>query len=140
MDVLGKGRVLTIDILDRHDLDHERIRFLHGSSTDPDIVDEVRHEVAKCDGPVMVILDGNHDRDHVAAELELYAPMVTPGSLLLSQDGIIDKLWIFRAGRPGPLGANRDFLQRHPEFESDRERNQRFTLTHHPLGWMRRKA
>jgi cephalosporin hydroxylase len=41
--------------------------------------------------------------------------------------------------RPGPLEANRSFLRRHPEFEHDRERNERFGLTHHPLGWMRRR-
>jgi cephalosporin hydroxylase len=88
----------------------------------------------------MVILDGNHARDHVAQELELYAPLVTPGSLLLSQDGVIDELEIFRDSRPGPLPANRKFLEQHPEFEYDRERNERFLLTHHPLGWMRRRT
>ena len=42
MDVLGSGRVLTIDVVDVHDLDHERVRFLHGSSTAPEIVEQVR--------------------------------------------------------------------------------------------------
>jgi cephalosporin hydroxylase len=100
----------------------------------------VRGEVEKASGPVMVILDGNHDRDHVATELEMYAPLVTPGSLLLSQDGVIDKFRIFRDSRPGPLEANRNFLARHPEFEHDRELNERFRLTQHPLGWMRRES
>ena len=104
MDVLGSGRVLTIDVVDVHDLDHERVRFLHGSSTAPAIVEQVREEAERAEGPVMVILDGNHARDYVAAELELDGPLVTPGSLLLSQDGVIDKLWIFRDTRPGPLG------------------------------------
>ena len=126
MDVLGTGRVLTIDIIQIHELDHERIECLHGSSTDPATVDEVRKRVEAADGPVFVILDGNHDRDHVAQELELYAPFVTPGSYLLSQDGIIDKFWMFRDTRPGPLPANREFLDRHPEFEHDKERNERF--------------
>ncbi len=139
MDLLGEGRVITIDIVDLHELEHPRVTFLHGSSTDPAIADRVRGEAAAADGPVMVILDGNHDRDHVAQELELYAPLVTPGSFLLSQDGVIDLLEIFRDSRPGPLPANRDFLARHPEFEHDRERNERFLLTHHPLGWMRRR-
>jgi cephalosporin hydroxylase len=87
----------------------------------------------------MVILDGDHARDHVAEELELYAPLVTPGSLLLSQDGIIDQLGIFSDTRPGPLPANEAFLARHQEFEHDVERNERFLSTHHPLGWLRRK-
>lgn len=138
MDLMDTGRVITIDIVDKHELTHPRVRFLNGSSTAPVIVEEVRREAADTEGPVMVILDGNHDRDHVAAELEIYAPLVTPGSLLLSQDGVIDQLEIFRDTRPGPLPANRAFLAAHPEFEYDRERNERFLFTHHPLGWMRR--
>ena len=140
MDELDQGRVMTIDIVDLHERDHPRVEFVHGSSTDPSVAERARAACEQADGPVMVILDGNHSRDHVAAELEIYAPLVTPGSVLLSQDGIIDELWIFKGDRPGPLGANRDFLAHHPEFEHDRERNERFGLTHHPLGWMRRRA
>lgn len=140
MDLLGTGRVLTIDIVNQHEgVHHPRVSFLDGSSTDPHIVEHVREEAANAGGPVMVILDSDHARDHVAKELELYAPLVTPGSFLLSQDGIIDKLWLFGDSRPGPLQANRAFLEAHPEFEHDRERNHRFGLTHHPLGWMRRR-
>jgi cephalosporin hydroxylase len=139
MDLLGTGRVLTVDIERLHELDHPRVEFLHGSSTDPAIVEKVRAAAEQADGPVMVILDGNHDRDHVAEELELYAPLVTPGSLLLSQDGVIDRLAIFADSRPGPLPANEDFLERHTEFEHDAERNDRFLLTHHPVGWLRRR-
>lgn len=139
MDLLGAGRILTIDIQRLHELDHPRIEFLHGSSTDDAIVDQVRSAVSAAEGPVMVILDGDHSRDHVARELELYAPFVTPGSFILSQDGAIDQLWLFADTRPGPLQANREFLQRHPEFEYDRERNERFIVTHHPVGWLRRR-
>lgn len=139
MDLLDHGRVITIDIVDEHELHHPRVSFLHGSSTDPAIVEQVERTAAEADGPVMVILDGNHARDHVAEELELYAPLVTPGSFLLSQDGVIDQIWMFKDTRPGPLPANRAFLDRHPEFEHDRARNERFGLSHHPLGWLRRR-
>jgi cephalosporin hydroxylase len=138
MDQLDRGRVLTIDIVDRREHEHPRVEFVHGSSTDPAVADRARAAAEEAGGPVMVILDGDHSRAHVAAELELYAPLVTPGSLMLSQDGVIDRLWIFKGDRPGPLGANHAFLAGHPEFEHDRERNERFGLTHHPLGWMRR--
>lgn len=139
MDILGTGRVMTIDIVQKHELDHPRVTAIHGSSTDPEIVELVRQAVDGADGPVMVILDGNHDRDHVAQELELYSPFVTPGSYLLSQDGIIDEMRVFRDSRPGPLEANRRFLERHLEFEHDSARTNRFNLTHHPLGWLRRR-
>ena len=139
MDLMDHGRVLTIDIERLHELDHPRVEFVHGDSVSEAVMERVRRAAADAGGPVMVILDGNHDRDHVARELELYGPLVTPGSVLLSQDGVIDTLRMFRDSRPGPLPANRDFLARHPEFEHDREMNDRFLLTHHPLGWMRRR-
>lgn len=139
MTLLGFGRVITIDIAEPDELDHPLVEFLHGSSTDPEILAKVREAVDETDGPVMVILDGNHSEAHVAEELELYGPLVTPGSVLLSQDGIIDQMRLFRDSRPGPLGANAAFLERHPEFEFDAERNGRFGLTQHPLGWMRRR-
>ena len=91
-------------------------------------------------GPVFVILDSDHSQVHVARELERYAPLVTPGSYLLVQDGSIDTLGYFKTSRPGPLPAIRDFLQRHPEFRLDRERCDRFLITHHPDGWLQRMA
>ncbi|MDQ6835583.1 MAG: cephalosporin hydroxylase family protein [Actinomycetota bacterium] len=139
MDLLGAGHVITVDVERLHQLDHPRIEFIQGSSVDPSVIERVREVAAGVDGPVMVILDADHAEDHVARELEAYAPLVTPGSYLLSQDGIIDQLMIFADGRPGPLGANREFLARHPEFEYDHERNTRFLASHHPVGWMRRR-
>lgn len=138
MDLMGHGRVLTIDVIDIREREHPRIQFIHGSSTDPAVFAEVQREVDAADGPVMVILDGDHAQDHVAEELELYSSLVTPGSLLLSQDGIIDVFRTFSDSRPGPLPANRAFLRDHPDFSYDEERNERFGLTHHPLGWLRR--
>src|SRR4051812_11087744 len=61
MDLLGTGRVLTIDILSLHEVEHPRIEFLIGSSTDDEIVARARAAAAEADGPVMVILDGLHD-------------------------------------------------------------------------------
>jgi cephalosporin hydroxylase len=139
MDLMDHGRVLTIDIERLHELEHPRVEFVLGDSVSDVVVDRAREAAAAAGGPVMVILDGNHDRDHVARELELYGPLVTPGSLLLSQDGVIDQSPFFRDSRPGPLPANRAFLDRHPEFEHDRERNERFLISHHPVGWMRRR-
>jgi cephalosporin hydroxylase len=139
MDLLGHGRVLTIDVARLHSLDHPRIEFVQGDSVSDPVVGRARAAADEAGGPVMVILDGDHSRDHVARELELYAPLVTPGSLLLSQDGVVDESPFFREFRPGPRAANREFLRRHPEFEHDRERNDRFLVTYHPLGWLRRR-
>jgi cephalosporin hydroxylase len=137
-DLMGQGSVVTVDIEKMHDLAHPRIEWLIGSSLAPEILSRVAARVAGADGPVMVILDSDHSRSHVAGELESYSLFVTPGSYLLVQDGIIDALPMFAAGRPGPLPALEQFLEQHPNFEVDDARCQRFIVTHHPRGWLRR--
>lgn len=138
-DLMGHGEVVTVDIERLHDLSHPRITFLIGSSTSKEVLEVVGMRAAACAGPVMVILDSDHSRDHVRRELESYAPLVTPGSYCLVQDGVIDTLSVFRDGRPGPLPAIEDFLRSSDAFEVDVERCERFLITHHPKGWLRRK-
>ena len=64
------------------------------------------------------MLDSNHSRAHVEAELDLYAPLVSPGCYIVACDGIMAEL----AGAPrsapdwswnNPLGAVDAFLARH---------------------------
>ena len=139
-DLIGEGEVITVDVERLHELTHPRITYLIGSSTSAEIADVVRGRAAACSGPVMVILDSDHSRDHVRRELEIYAPLVTPGSYCLVQDGVIDVVSFFRNGRPGPLPAIEDFLRSTDKFELDADRCDRFLVTHHPKGWLRRKA
>ncbi len=39
---------------------------------------------------VLVLLDSNHTKAHVLAELEAYGPLVTKGSYIVATDGIIE--------------------------------------------------
>jgi cephalosporin hydroxylase len=139
LDLIGAGRVVTIDTAKRDVIPHPRIEFVDGSSTSEEVVNRVRKVVDSAPGPVMVILDSDHSAPHVRRELELYARFVTPGSFLLVQDGIIDRMFIFRHGRPGPLPAIRDFLAEHHEFTVETARSERFVISHHPMGWLRRR-
>jgi cephalosporin hydroxylase len=138
-DLVGHGRVITIDIARMHELSHPRVTYLVGSSVEPEILDQVASAVAQASGPIMVLLDSDHNEAHVRRELDAYQHFVTPGSFILVQDGIIDTLDIFAAFRPGPLPAIEAFLRVHPEFEVDTERCMRFLITHSPKGWLRRK-
>jgi cephalosporin hydroxylase len=52
---------------------------------------------------------------------------------------VIDTLPIFHEGRPGPLLAIDEFLAATDIFEIDVERSERFLISHHPKGWLRRK-
>jgi cephalosporin hydroxylase len=134
-----KGRVITIDIEDRGEearklpIVQERVEFVLGSSIDPEIVAHVVEQVQGSN--VLVILDSNHTRKHVLAELAVYAPLVPVGGYVIVQDtgGIM-----IQQTHPGPRRAVDDFLKAHPEFEADRGR-ERQLLTMHPNGYLRRK-
>ena len=138
-DLMGHGEIVSIDVEKLHELELPRVQFLLGSSVDDAIVSTVRERVARCGGPVMVILDSDHSEAHVARELEIYSTFVTHGSYLMVQDGVIDVVSTFqKQGRPGPLPAIRKFLAKHSEFALDHERCDRFMVTHHPMGWLKR--
>lgn len=138
-DLMGQGEIVTIDVERMHSLSHPRVTYLVGSSTSQEILDVVRAKASACAGPVMVILDSDHTCQHVRKELEHYAPLVTPGSYCLVQDGAIDTEAVFATDRPGPLPAIDEFLRTTSDFELDTARCERFLITHHPRGWLRKK-
>lgn len=138
-DLLGRGRVLTIDVEKLTTIEHPRVEFLVGSSTDPSIIHVVRERIeAEKPNHVLVILDSDHSRAHVEREMHLYAEFVKLGDYMYVQDGCIDQLWIFRRSRPGPLRAIESFLSNDNRFVVDEERSKRYLVGHSPKGWLRR--
>jgi cephalosporin hydroxylase len=136
LDMIGKGRVITIDILEREGRpDHERIEYITGSSTDSAVVERIRVE-ARGMSPVMVILDSDHSREHVLDELRAYAPVVTPGSYLVVEDTNINGRPVERMSGPGPHEAVEAFLREDRSFTRDPTR-EKFFLTFNPGGFLR---
>jgi cephalosporin hydroxylase len=158
LEALGHGRIVGIDRhipaetregVTRHRLAH-RVTLIEGDSAAPGVVAQVRHAAGDA-RTVMVLLDSDHSKAHVARELEAYAPLVTPGSCIVAADGIMRRLADVPGGDPSwiednPSEAAREFAARHPEFEL-REPIWRFNrsqldraVTYWPDGWLWRKA
>lgn len=155
---IGKGRVIGIDIeirphnrkaIEEHRLS-PMISLVEGSSVHPNIVDSVRRQIGSAE-TVLVLLDSNHLKDHVLAELEAYSPLVSPGSYIVACDGIMQQVigaprteedWTWN----NPLSAIDDFLSSHPEFEcvepdwpfNEGVVNDR--VTYWPRAYLRRKS
>ena len=137
LDLMGHGRVLTIDIDQDEDRPrHARIEYVTGSSVEPSVVDRVRDETARSD-TVLVILDSDHHRDHVLAELHAYSAMVTPGSYLIVEDTNINGHPVRADYGPGPREAVETFLDGTTEFEPD-PACEKFLLTWNGGGYLRR--
>lgn len=113
-ELIENGRVVGIDIEIRphnkvniaaHPL-AKKLTMLEGSSIDAGVVAQVG-EIARQHKRVLVCLDSNHTHDHVLAELEAYAPMVTPGSYcVVSDTRVEDAAESSSANRPWGHGNN----------------------------------
>ena len=136
-----RGRVITIDIEDLVDraaappILRQKVDFLLGSSTAPLIVADVTRRVAG--GTVMVLLDSDHHKSHVLAEMRAYAPLVSVGSYLIVQDTNINGHPVAVGYGPGPMEAVEEFLASDDRFVSDRTQ-ERLMFTMHPKGYLKR--
>jgi cephalosporin hydroxylase len=155
---IGKGRVIGIDIeirphnraaIEEHRLSH-LISLVEGSSIDANIVKSVQNCIGSAE-TVLVLLDSNHLKDHVLAELEAYSPLVSPGSYIVACDGIMQQV----VGAPrasedwswnNPITAINEFIATHPEFESVEpvwpfnESKVRDRVTYWPKAFLRKKS
>jgi cephalosporin hydroxylase len=126
---MDHGRVIGIDVeirphnrraIEEHPLS-PLITLFEGDSTNSEIVRAVTEGVPHAE-TVLVLLDSNHTRDHVLAELRAYAPVVSPGSYIVAMDGIMEEM----AGAPrtreewawdNPRQAVREFLGEDDRFD-----------------------
>jgi cephalosporin hydroxylase len=139
LDLIGSGRVVTIDVTPHDRLpEHPRITYLTGSSIDSTIVDAVAARVER-DDRVMVILDSRHTREHVLAEMRAYGPLVTEGKYMVVEDTSLNSWESYRFPGPldGPLEAVREFLAEDATFVIDRSR-EKFFVTSNPHGYLRK--
>ena len=139
---LGRGEVVSVDIRagagDHGDVarpQHPRVTYVTGSSTDPAVVQKVKDIVAG--RPALVILDSDHRKDHVLAEMRAYAPLVPAGGYLVIEDGIVNGNPVFPEFGPGPTEAIEEFFRESDDFRVD-ERRERLLLTQNPCGYLRR--
>jgi cephalosporin hydroxylase len=148
-----KRKVLGLDIdIRKHNKDaieahpmFNWIEMIEGSSVSAQTVDYVRAEAAKSK-TIMVVLDSNHTHEHVLAELEAYAPLVSVGSYCVVFDTIVEDmpadLQPDRPWGPGnsPKTAVWKYLATHPEFEIDHSIDNKLQITVAPDGFLKRTS
>jgi cephalosporin hydroxylase len=120
------------------------IEMIEGSSTAPDVVAKVR-EFASQKKRVMVFLDSNHTHEHVLAELEAYAGLVTVGSYIVVLDTGVEDIdpSAVAPGRPwckgnSPKSALNEFMFNTSEFVLDDYYHEKAWITSAPGGIIRR--
>lgn len=117
MNIVGHGIVHTIDIEGKSAeivREHSRIRlFTEGWE---------RYDTAEAQpyGKILVIDDGSHVYEQTLGAMHKFAPLVSIGSYLIVEDGIVSELGIADRWNGGPLPAIREFLKSTSDFVVDR--------------------
>jgi cephalosporin hydroxylase len=139
LDLLGHGRVVTVDIEAYPNRPvHPRISYVLGSSTEQKTLDQVR-QLIEPGSKVMVILDSDHHRDHVLKELQMYSTLVTQAMYLIVQDTHMNGHPILPRHGPGPWEAVQDFMAGKPPFQVDRTR-EKLLMSFNYGGYLKRTA
>jgi cephalosporin hydroxylase len=153
LELIGKdGLVVGIDIdIRKHNRDlieahpmFKRICMIEGSSVSKDTIERVV-KIASTKKKIMVCLDSNHTHEHVLEELKLYSPMVSVNSYCVVFDTVIEEMpadydWNDRLWGKGnnPKTAVCEFLKTHPEFEIDKNIQNKLLITVAPDGYLKR--
>ena len=144
-------KVVGVDIdiraHNRKALDEHPLRFkmelIEGSSIDPAIIQQVRSYADGVDR-VLVSLDSNHTHEHVLAELNAYADLVSVGSYCIVFDTVIEDLpagsFPDRTWDVGnnPKTAVHEWLKSHPDFEIDKDIDHKLLISVAPDGYLKR--
>lgn len=144
-------KVVGVDIdirpHNRQALDEHPLRFkmelIEGSSIDPNVIKQVRKHADGVDR-VLVSLDSNHTHEHVLAELNAYADLVSVGSYCIVFDTVIEDLPVGSyPNRSWDVGNNPktalyEWLKSNPEFEIDKDIDNKLLISVAPDGYLKR--
>lgn len=133
--------VLSVDV--RHDEVDARvyqdpgIELLTSSSTDPQVATRIVELKRENPGRVFYILDSDHRKSHVLAELESLRPVVSSGDYLVVEDGNINGNPVLPGWGEGPLEAIHSYFEQFPDdYRHDSEREKKFGFTFAPSGFL----
>lgn len=136
-DLLGKGRVLALDLSHSHVAEtaraHSRITWLEGDACDlyPQVM-----EVISPNDRVLIIEDSAHTYENTLRVLRAYNGLIRPGDYFIVEDSNCHH-GISVGPFPGPYEAIEEFLRENDDFICDREK-EGFLITWNPKGFLKR--
>lgn len=139
-ELLGKGKVISIDIEIKSELKREfkfeeRIELMFGGSTNPLLFDQVKE---KTEGKKnIVLLDSWHSYDHVLEEMRLYSQLVPVGSYMIVEDTHVSGHPVEWGYGDGPYEAVKSFMKETSDFAIEKKREV-YRFSFNPDGYLRR--
>jgi len=135
LDLVGKGKVITIDLQKHCSLNNPKIIQLTGSSVSEEISGQIEKLVEG--KTVLVSLDSNHTKEHVLKELDIYSKLVQIGGYIVVEDTCVNGHPVMPGRGEGPYEAVQEFLSKRKDFVADKE-CEKFLLSYNNGGFLKR--
>ena len=126
------GPVISIDVDEnsRSIRACQGVHFLIGDSAAPEMVERAMALLPSQRGPLFLILDSDHARDHVLRELRAWVPQLRSGDYLVVEDTIVNGHPVRPEHGPGPFEAIEQYLVESPgQLVHDAAREAKFGAT-----------
>jgi cephalosporin hydroxylase len=136
-------KVLSVDVshaeVAKQVHDEPSITLVTASSTDPQVADIISEMRRGSPGRVFFILDSDHSKNHVLAELSMLRSLVQPGDYVVVEDGNINGHPVLPGWGEGPKEALEAYFEMHPDdYSVDAKREAKFGFTFAPSGFLLR--
>jgi len=141
-DIGQPFKILSVDI------DHSRVNgysdpavtFMTADSTSPEVAAKIAALREDYPGRVFAILDSDHSKKHVLAEMESLRPLLRSGDYMIVEDSNVNGHPVAWRFGPGPYEALEEYFHRHPDdYARDVAREKKFGFTQAPKGFLVRR-
>jgi len=137
LQIYGDGKIHSIDISDNCSelvKGHARISLFHNGWKEYDMA------LAEGFNRVLVIEDSSHEYQNTFDAIQKFKDLVSLGSYLIVEDGIIDRLGWSKSYQGGPVRAVKEFLTMNKNFIVDNSWENFFgkSATFNTIGFLKR--
>ena len=140
----GRFRLISVDItmetISAQTKSDPDIELITMSSADPKLAERIASMRREYPGPVFAILDSDHSKTHVRAEMKLLRPLLVSGDYLIVEDSNVNGHPVLASHGPGPFEAMEEYFREHPEdYMRDEPREAKFGFTFATNGFLIRR-
>jgi cephalosporin hydroxylase len=130
---------ITVSRISEKTKSDPNIRLLTMSSASSEARESIKTLRHDYPGSAFAILDSDHSKEHVLAEMIIMRDILVAGDYLVVEDSNINGHPVQKSSGPGPYEAIEEYFRRFPkDYQHDFAREQKFGFSFAPQGFLRR--
>lgn len=140
----SRFKILSVDVdaatISQRTKQDPDVELLISSSVDPRVAERIAALRSEYPGPVFAILDSDHSKNHVLAEMKTLRPVLVSGDYVVVEDSNVNGHPVYPSHGPGPFEAMEEYFREYPDdYARDSARESKFGFTFATNGFLVRR-